>query len=221
MTMDYVNLAGTDLRVSRIAFGCETLGGIDWGRFDEAQVLKAVARGLERGINFFDTADVYGTGHSEERLSQVLGLRRHEVVIMTKFGVNWVDNPTGERVRTFLDASPRHVIEALENSLRRLRIDCIPLYLIHWPDPNTLLADTLEALQRCRADGKIRYVGLSNFSAAAIREAQQIFPIAVVQAQYSLFDRHVEQEILPGCRELGIDFLAYGTFSSGPAYWQV
>jgi aryl-alcohol dehydrogenase-like predicted oxidoreductase len=213
--MDYSHLAGTDLRVSRIALGCETLSGVDWGQFDEAQVFKAVARGLELGINVFDTADVYGPGYSETRLSQVLGPRRHDVVIITKFGVNWIDNSAGGRVKTFFDASPRHVVEALENSLRRLRIDCIPIYLVHWPDPNTPLVDTLEALRRCQAAGKIRYVGLSNFSAAAIQQAHSLLPMAVVQAQYSLLDRHVEQEILPCCRELGINFLAYGALAQG------
>jgi aryl-alcohol dehydrogenase-like predicted oxidoreductase len=198
-----------------MALGCEPLGGTDWGQVDLALARQAVGRALELGINLFDTADIYGLGQSEIRLAQTLGAKRHDVIIMSKFGVNWMLGQTGERARTFVDASPRHVVAAVENSLRRLNMDCIPIYFIHWPDPATPLTDTVDALQRCQAAGKIRYLGLSNFSASQIREAYQLIPITVVQIQYNLLNWQTAQGLLDVCDELGINVLAYGTLAQG------
>jgi len=213
--VEYVTLANSDLIVSRLAFGCEPLGGIDWGDVDTSLTIDAVARALELGINVFDTADVYGLGRSETVLSQALGSRRYDVVIISKFGVNWKENPEGGRARTYFNASPQRVVEALEDSLRRLRIDCIPLYLIHRPDPHTPISETMTALRRCQEAGKIKYVGVSNFSAQLIREAQSIFPLTAVEIQYSLIERRPEQDLLPCCQELGLSILAYGSLGQG------
>lgn len=213
--MEYTTLSRTDLAISQIGLGCEPLGGVDWGKVDLAEALSAVDRACDIGINLFDTANVYGLGRSEELLSQALGIRRHEMVIVTKFGVNWHGVDRGGRAHTFFDSSPRHLEEALHGSLRRLRLDCIPLYLIHWPDPHTPIAETLEALQRFREAGKIRYIGVSNFPANLIREAHEYEGLAVVELPYNLIDRRVEREIIPCCIELGISILAYGPLAQG------
>jgi len=215
VSVEYTKLANTDLIVSRLAFGGEPLGGADWGKVDEAQAEAAVERALELGINFFDTADVYGLGRAEERLARALGHKRHEVVIVSKFGVNWEVDPQGGRARTFLDASPRRVVEALEKSLRRLHVDCLPLYLIHWPDPNTPLADTLEALEKCRQAGKVRYIGVSNFPAPLIREAHRRLSLGAVEFSYNLLQHRTDAEVLTCCQELGLSGVAYGCLAQG------
>ena len=213
--MESIRLGHADLVVSRLAFGCEPLGGTDWGQVDGDLAKEAVSRAVDLGINFFDTADVYGLGRSEEALSAALGERRHDVVIISKFGVNWRQDPNGGRAETFLDSSPRRVVQALENSLRRLRIDCIPLYLVHWPDPRTPITETMEALLRCQQAGKIRHVGVSNFPARLVRQANQVVKLAAVELPYSLLDREAERELVPCCRELGIDVLVYGPLAQG------
>ncbi len=214
--MEYVTLTdGTEhVRISRLIMGCEPLGGVDWGRMDVADVREAVARSLDLGVTTFDTADVYGLGASERALGAVLGRRARDVVIITKGGVNWrrVD---GQRATTFADLSPSHVTHAVEESLRRLGIDCIPLYFLHRPDPSTPLDDTLEALQRCREAGKIRLIGASNFSVPLLRAALGRLRIAAVQAQYNLVDRSAEEALIPACRELELPVLAYGALAQG------
>lgn len=213
--MEQVRFGNTDLRVSRIGFGCEPLGGCDWGQVDEPEAVKAVHRALDLGINFFDTADIYGLGRSEEVLSKALGERRRDVIIATKFGVNWVRDPKGGRAKTFYDSSPKRAIEALEGSLRRLRIDTISVYQVNWPDPDTPIADTMEALVKCQAAGKIRCIGLCNFPAPLIREAHNVSPLASLQAKYNLLDRQIEGEILGCCAELGLAVLAWGSLAQG------
>jgi aryl-alcohol dehydrogenase-like predicted oxidoreductase len=203
------------LRVSPLALGCEPLGGTDWGAFDLAEAERAVARSAELGVNVFDTADVYGLGRSEEVLSRALGARRHDVVIVTKFGVNWRTEPGSPRARTFFDATPGRVREALENSLRRLRIDRVPLYLVHWPDPDTPVEATMEALARCREEGKVAEVGVSNFPPALVERAHAVLPLAALELQYSLLDRAAEQDLLPLAGRLGIGVLAYGPLAQG------
>lgn len=182
---------------------------------DEHLAVQAVTRALELGVNVFDTADVYGLGHSEEVLSRALASQRHDVVIVTKFGVNWRLQPGDERATTFRDSSPNHVVEALENSLRRLRVDCIPVYLIHWPDRNTPFEETAAALQRCVAAGKVQNLGVSNFSAADIRSMHHMVPLAAAEFQYNLLDRRAEEDLLPTCQALGISALIHGPLAQG------
>ena len=213
--METVRLTNTDLVISRLGFGCGPLGGTDWGPFDERESMASVSRAVELGVTLFDTADVYGLGRSERLLSRALAERRHDVVIASKCGVNWEERPGGQRARTFYDSSPKRIVEALENSLRRLRVDVIPLYFLHWPDPHTPLADTLEAIVRCQDVGKIRHFGRSNFSATQIREVCAATSVAAVQVQYSLIDRSAEMEIFPCCQELGITAITYGSLAQG------
>lgn len=213
--MEYRRLGNTDLVVSRIAFGCEAIGGTDWGRVDEKESLLALQCAVERGINFFDTADVYGLGRSELILKAGLGARRKDVIIATKFGVNWRSHPKGGRAETFFDSSPRRVLEALDASLRRLEIDCIPLYQIHWPDPNTAIAETLEALVKAREAGKIKHFGVSNFSIGQIAEAQQFATLGSVQIGYNLLNHESAGQVANYCAEMGAGVITYGALAQG------
>jgi aryl-alcohol dehydrogenase-like predicted oxidoreductase len=151
--------------ISRLCFGCEPLGGIDWGVVDVAGIGSAIDRALDLGIDFFDTADVYGLGLSEERLSQTLGHRRHDVVIATKGGVSWSTPTSQSRASITRDSSPSYLRTAVENSLRRLRLDVLPIYYVHWPDPSTPIEATFAELEKLRTEGKIGSLGCSNYSA--------------------------------------------------------
>lgn len=209
--MEHKRLGLTDLEISRVGFGCWAMGGSRWGNVDDQDSIAAVHEALNLGVNFFDTADVYGFGHSEEILCQALGNHRNQVVIATKFGVNW-DKKTG---KTFRDCSPYRVVEALEGSLRRLKLDCIPLYQIHWPDPKTPICATMEALQKSQQAGKIRYIGLSNFSPELIREAQTVLRVESLQVPYNVLEHDIEKEILPFCQGQQVGVLVYGPLVHG------
>lgn len=204
------SLAGVAEALPRIAFGCWTIGGHGWGKVDDDESIAAVRRAVELGIDFFDTADVYGLGHSEEILSRALGNRRKDAFIATKGGVRW------SRDREIVhDISPDSLIAALHESLRRLKLDCIPLYQLHWPDGKTPLADAMETLLRCRQAGKIRHIGCCNMTADQIRELHACGPLATVQFSYNLLNRGAESSIIPACRELGITPLAWGPLAHG------
>ena len=207
--METLELADSGQSISRLAMGGCPIGGHGWGNVDDTESIVAVRRALDFGVNIFDTADVYGFGHSERILSRALGAKRHEVVIATKFGVQW------ENGRTWKDASPEYLRSALEASLRRLRIDCIPLYYMHWPDDKTRIADTMAELVRCRQQGKIRWIGLSNLSASQVREAISVAPVEAIQVQYSLVDRLKADELLPLTRELGVTLMTWGSLAQG------
>jgi len=189
------------LDVSLTGLGCNNLG---W-RIDEAQSRRVVEAALDAGINFFDTADIYDKGHSEEFLGRALGKRRREAVIATKFGMKFDD--------THIGAKPEYVRQSAEDSLRRLGTDYIDLYQIHQPDPNTPIADTLGALEELKQAGKVREIGCSNFSAQQIREAGGKF--VSLQNQYSLFHREPEAEVLPECRREHLSFLPYFPLANG------
>ena len=207
--------ADSPLGGATIVLGCEPLGGTDCGRVDLSEAIAAISHGLELGINAFDTADVYGLGQSEIVLSNALGSRRHDAVIISKFGVNWENQEPGGRARTYRDSSPQHVRKALEGSLRRLRVDRIPVYVVHWPDPKTPITSTMEALMECREKGLIGNIGVSNFSAAQLTEAAAVAVPDVAEAQLSLLDRNTLREFAPSCVRLGVSLLAYGTLAQG------
>lgn len=208
--MEYEKLGLTDLEVSRIGFGCWAMGGSRGASVDDSDSIQAVHEALNYGINFFDTADVYGFGHSEEILCKALGNYRNQVVIATKFGVKWDSDGNTSR-----DCSPARVVEALEGSLRRLKLDCIPLYQIHWPDPKTDLSLTLDALKRMQEAGKIKHIGCSNFPPYMINEIAQIARVESLQAPYNVVDRSIEKEILALCWENQISVLVYSPLAQG------
>lgn len=208
--MDVTQLADTGQPITRASMGTWQLGGHGWGRVDEDQAVAAVRRALDLGVNFFDTADVYGLGRSEELLSRTLGKRRHDLVIASKFGVRW-----DSQGRTSKDISPRHLRQALEASLRRLRLDCIPLYYVHWPDGLTPIGETMAELARCRQEGKIRWIGLSNFSADQIREALAVTDVQALQVQFSLLSRAAVAELLPLAEKARITLVTWGSLAQG------
>jgi aryl-alcohol dehydrogenase-like predicted oxidoreductase len=196
------------LHVSLVGLGCNNFG---W-RLDAAQTTEVVHAALDAGINFFDTADIYGRTHSEEFLGRALGRRRSEVVIATKFGMAIDEKRRGAR--------PDYVLQAAEDSLRRLGTDRVDLYQIHQPDATVPIADTLRALEKLVKAGKVREIGCSNFSADQLREAESaVSPGAArfvsVQNEYSLLDREAEREVIPECERLGLAFIPYFPLASG------
>ena len=172
--MEYRQFGRTGLKVSAIGFGCWEIGGT-YGHIDEAQFQRAVKAAIEAGITCFDTAEAYGMGVSEEALARALAGRRSEVVIATKFGVGYEEMPNRR------DSSRSRVFASIEKSQQRLRTDHIDIYLVHWPDPNTPLDETMTALDDVVRQGKVRYIGVSNFRLAQIVEAMRKRRIDVVQ----------------------------------------
>jgi aryl-alcohol dehydrogenase-like predicted oxidoreductase len=196
------------LEVSLAGLGCNNFG---W-RIDAGRTAQVVDAALDAGINFFDTADIYGGGQSEEFLGRALGKRRASVVVATKFGMKMDDQRRGAR--------PAYVRQAAEDSLRRLGTDYIDLYQLHQPDPEAPVADTLGALDELVKAGKVREIGCSNFSAAQLRDAvAAVKPGAArfvsVQNHYSLLHREPEAEVLPECELLGIGFIPYFPLGNG------
>lgn len=207
----------TDLTISVVGFGCWAIGGLWWGNdVTDASSAEAIEAALEVGIDWFDTAPIYGHGHADEVLVRTLGARRHDVVIATKVGVRW-DNP---QVHATSDLSPEHVRADTEASLRRLGLDTIPLLQVHWPcERGTPLEATLEELVRLRDEGKIRHFGLCNYGGADLRRAMELAPVATLQSAYSMMRREIEGDALPVARGEGspraIGVLAYEPLARG------
>jgi aryl-alcohol dehydrogenase-like predicted oxidoreductase len=196
------------LEVSVVGLGCNNFG---W-RIDKQATHAVVNAALDSGINFLDTADMYGAGQSEEYLADALGDRRNQVVLATKFGLSMGDGKSG--------ASPAYVRQAVEASLIRLKTDHIDLYQLHTPDPKTPIADSLGALGELVKEGKVREIGCSNFSADQFREAAAAVEpgaprFVSVQNEYSLLNRAPEAEVLPECKRQGIAFIPYFPLANG------
>lgn len=208
--MEYKRLGTTNLEISRIGFGCWAIGGHGYGNVDDQESIKAIQKALDMGVNFFDTADVYGFGHSEEILSKALGSQRDKVVVATKFGVNWDKNGN-----TYKDCSPKRIIESLDASLKRLNIDCIPLYQMHWHDGKTPIEDVMGTLLKCRDAGKILHIGCSNFSKELISRASEISRVESYQCLYNLNKRQYENIIIYSSKKLNISVLTYGVIGRG------
>jgi aryl-alcohol dehydrogenase-like predicted oxidoreductase len=196
------------LDVSLVGLGCNNFGG----RTNESQSTAVVRAALDAGINFFDTADIYGGTRSEEILGAALGRDRADVIVATKFGMTLSPERTG--------AAPEYVRSALEDSLRRLGTDYVDLYQLHRPDPDTPIGDTLAALADLVKAGKVREIGCSNFSAAQLREADAAAAegaprFASVQNQYSLLQREPELDVLAECERLEIAFIPFSPLANG------
>lgn len=210
--MKHCTLANSDLRVSRVGFGCWQLGGHGWGKVSEKEMVNAVNRAIELGINLFDTAPIYGLGHSEELLGQALGNNRKNVVLATKVGLTWTIDQTFQKL---IDCSSLNIEREIEASLRRLHTDYIDLYQIHWPDPNTPIEETLAALQKLKQSGKVRYIGCCNFGLDILERVCQHDQFDSLQIRYNLIDREVENDLLPFCLKRGIGVLAHSALANG------
>ena len=206
-----VEIPGTQLRVSRVALGTWAMGGWMWGGTDENASVATVRGALEQGVNLIDTAPVYGSGVSEEIVGQALGvagLRAH-AVIATKVGLESHDG------KVYRNATRARIMEEIDESLRRLRTDYIDIYQVHWPDPLVPIEETAEAMRTLYEQGKIRAVGVSNFSVAQMERFRQVAPLHVLQSPYNLFERAIEAEVLPYCRANNIATLGYGALCRG------
>ncbi|MCH8815513.1 MAG: aldo/keto reductase [Chloroflexi bacterium] len=209
--MEFRKLGNSGLHVSVVGLGCNNFGM----RIDKDQTAIVVNKAIDLGINFFDTADMYGGTQSETFLGAALGERRKDVIVGTKFVA-----PTGQGPLN-RGASRRHMFDAVEASLSRLKTDYIDLYQIHFPDETTPIEETLRALDDLVRQGKVRYIGCSNFSGWQVVEAQwitrtqQLSPLISAQNEYNLLDRRVERELAPACNAYGLGILPYFPLASG------
>jgi aryl-alcohol dehydrogenase-like predicted oxidoreductase len=207
--MKYRKLGNTGENLSAIGLGCMGMSHA-YGTVDDAESIATLEESIQLGVNFWDTADMYGKGKNEELVSRVLVNNRNKIFLATKFGFRWKDDGTN-----YLNVTPAYIKEAVEASLRRLKIDTIDLYYAHRLDKNVPVEETVGAMAELVKEGKVRYLGLSEASAESIRRAHAVHPIAALQSEYSLLTRDVEREILPTIRELGITLVPYSPLARG------
>lgn len=208
--MDYRPLGTTGMRVSLLGYGGWALGKKGWPDVDEKEAVRTLEAAVDKGVNFFDTAPMYGFGRSEEIIGEVLAGRRRDIFLATKCGLR-----RDGRGQVKHDLSPDSINREFDQSLRRLKTDYIDLYQVHWPDKHTPLEDTLEALAVLQAQGAIRHIGVCNFSAGLIAETLRHASIASVQQLYNMLQRDAEGEIMPLCSRLGLGFIAYSPLAQG------
>lgn len=208
--MEKRTLGREGLRVSAIGLGCMGMSGI-YGHADETECIETIHRAIDLGIGFLDTSDAYGSGHNEELVGRALRGRRHEVLLATKFGQ--IRDAHGHLAA--IDGTPEYVRRAFEASATRLQTDHIDLYYQHRVDPNVPIEETVGAMARLVAEGKVRHLGLSEAAPSTLRRACAVHPIAAIQTEYSLWWRDPEEELIPTCRELGVGYVAYAPLGRG------
>jgi aryl-alcohol dehydrogenase-like predicted oxidoreductase len=213
--METRTLGTTDLDISRLGFGAWAIGGggwkFGWGGQEDRESIAAIHRALDLGVNWIDTAPVYGVGTSEEVVGKAIAGRAERPYVFTKCGL--IGDKSGDTVTNTLE--PASIRREVEDSLRRLRIDVIDLYQIHWPDPDPEIEEAWATLADLRAQGKVRHIGVSNFSVEQLERIAPIHPVASLQPQYSLVVREIEQDLLPHCAEHHIGVIAYSPMMSG------
>ncbi len=199
--------------LTEIGFGAWAIGGpwqYGWGEQDDKQSLAAMERALELGINWIDTAAVYGLGHSEELVGQIIKNRRESIFVATKCGLVW-----NEQGKVSHDISPENIRRECENSLRRLNTDYIDLYQIHWPDEKTPVEKAWETMLSLKDEGKVKYVGVSNFDEKQLMACMKLGQVQSLQPQYSMVRRVIDEKVIPYCRENEIGIVAYSPMMSG------
>jgi aryl-alcohol dehydrogenase-like predicted oxidoreductase len=208
--MEHLEIAGLPVEASRIGLGTWAIGGWLWGGSDEADAIKTIHAALDQGINLIDTAPVYGFGRSEEIVGKALfGGRRDKALIATKCGLDW---SSGKILR---NSSPARLRQGIEESLLRLKTDVIDIYQVHWPDESVPFEETASTLEAFRREGKIRAIGVSNFSPKQMDRFRTKVLLAAVQPPYNLFEREIEKDVLPYAERNDIVVLAYGALCRG------
>jgi aryl-alcohol dehydrogenase-like predicted oxidoreductase len=206
---EFVEIPETEINVSRVALGTWAMGGWMWGGTNQRDSVATIHAALHQGINLIDTAPVYGFGVSEETVGVALERARSRAVIATKTGVEWREG------KVFRNATRARILKEADDSLRRLRTDYIDIYQVHWPDPLVPVEETAEAMRSLYEQGKIRAIGVSNFSVAQMERFRRVAPLHVLQPPYNLFEREIEPEILPYCRTNHIATFGYGALCRG------
>jgi aryl-alcohol dehydrogenase-like predicted oxidoreductase len=209
--MEQIAIGASSLTTSRVGLGTWAIGGLMWGGTDEAQSIATIRAAVERGVTLIDTAPVYGFGRSEEIVGKALaeGGLRGRVQIATKVGLGWKDG------RVYRDSRPVRIRQEIEDSLRRLRTDAIDLYQVHWPDIETPFAETARTLEALRREGKIRAIGVSNYSPAQMESFRRVTRLDAVQPPYNLFEREIEAGVLPYAKSARLTVLSYGALCRG------
>ena len=211
VNIEFSEIPGTSLKVSRVAIGTWAIGGWMWGGTDEAESIATIRAAIEHGINIVDTAPAYGFGRSEEIVGKALdeAKLRSRVIIATKTGLEWQNG------KVFRNASRARIMQEVEDSLRRLRTDYLDIYQVHWPDPLVKIEETAEAMLTLFEQGKIRAIGVSNFSVGQMDRFRGVAPLHVLQPPYNVFERSIEADLLPYCAKNEIATFGYGALCRG------
>lgn len=223
--MEQRQLGRAKVLVTPVIFGAWAIGGWMWGGSDEKDAVAAIQASLDQGVTTIDTAAIYGMGYSEELVGKAIKGRRDQAVIATKCGLRWDSNEgtdpwlqedlKGNKVLIRKNSRPDSIVYECEESLKRLGVDVIDLYQIHWPDASTSIEDAWRAMAKLKAQGKVRAIGVSNFSLQQLQEAHAIHPVDSLQPPYSLLRREIEEDLLPYCLEQKIAILAYSPLERG------
>ena len=209
--LEFINIDRTNLISSRIALGTWAIGGWMWGGTDEKESIRTIHAALDQGINLIDTAPIYGYGRSEEIVGEALRQhgRRESVILATKVGIDWTNGKI-ER-----NSTRQRILQELEDSLRRLQTDYIDIYQVHWPDPLVPIEETADTLREAYDQGRIRAIGVSNYSPEQMERFQTIAPLHTIQPPYNLFEREIERDVLPYALGRGIASITYGALCRG------
>ena len=223
--MDYAKLGPDGPEISRVIFGAWAVGGWMWGGTDDAKAVEAIQKAIEVGMTTIDTAPVYGFGHSEMIVGEAVKDHRDQVQIATKCGLRWdrgdgqdyfqTTDAEGNELHVYRNLKKDSILEEIDRSLERLGVDYVDLYQCHWPDATTPLAETMEALNQIREEGKAKAIGMSNFTPEMIAECRKYGPVVSDQPLYSMLDRGIEADLLPYCAENHVGVIVYSPLHQG------